>query len=186
MPPEQDVIISGGEPQSRPREGRGPHMPIDRFFHSLAEDHKDRAIGIVLSGTASDGSRGSKPSGRKTASPSLRTRPRRSSGACLTTPRPGLGFHPFARGDRQGARPDRQASLPDLKGAAAGSRPAARWRLPAGKSWEPYSDGSGPRRASIFRSIQAGHAETADPAAHGAPPNIVASGAYLNYLEESQ
>lgn len=32
--------------------------PIDRFFVSLAEDRKSLAIGVVLSGTASDGTRG--------------------------------------------------------------------------------------------------------------------------------
>ena len=35
-----------------------PSYPIDHFFESLAEDLKDKAIGIVLSGTGSDGSRG--------------------------------------------------------------------------------------------------------------------------------
>ncbi|NVN90834.1 MAG: PAS domain-containing protein [Desulfuromonadales bacterium] len=33
-------------------------LPIDIFFHSLAEDAGERAIGIILSGTGSDGSRG--------------------------------------------------------------------------------------------------------------------------------
>src|SRR5215470_7111821 len=37
---------------------RGQHMPIDYFFRSLAKDRGDRAIGIVLSGTASDGTEG--------------------------------------------------------------------------------------------------------------------------------
>ena len=35
-----------------------PHLPIDRFFRSLGEALKERAIGIVLSGTGSDGSLG--------------------------------------------------------------------------------------------------------------------------------
>jgi len=37
-----------------------PHfeLPIDIFFNSLAEDVEERAIGIILSGTGSDGSRG--------------------------------------------------------------------------------------------------------------------------------
>jgi two-component system CheB/CheR fusion protein len=37
-----------------------PHieLPIDIFFNSLAEDAGDRAVGVVLSGTGSDGSRG--------------------------------------------------------------------------------------------------------------------------------
>ncbi len=33
-------------------------LPIDVFFHSLAEDAGERSIGIILSGTGSDGSRG--------------------------------------------------------------------------------------------------------------------------------
>lgn len=36
------------------------NLPIDIFFHSLGEELKDRAIGIILSGTGSDGSRGIK------------------------------------------------------------------------------------------------------------------------------
>ena len=34
------------------------HMPIDHFFQSLAEQEKERAIGVVLSGTGSDGTLG--------------------------------------------------------------------------------------------------------------------------------
>src|SRR5215469_5104656 len=34
------------------------HMPIDHFFRSLAESQKDKAIGVILSGTASDGTAG--------------------------------------------------------------------------------------------------------------------------------
>lgn len=37
---------------------RGDRLPIDFFFHSLASDQGERAIGIVLSGTGSDGSQG--------------------------------------------------------------------------------------------------------------------------------
>jgi two-component system CheB/CheR fusion protein len=36
----------------------GLHMPIDNFFRSLAESTGQRAIGVVLSGTASDGTEG--------------------------------------------------------------------------------------------------------------------------------
>jgi|GEM_PF-33113 len=37
-----------------------PHLelPIDVFFHSLADDVGERAVGVILSGTGSDGSRG--------------------------------------------------------------------------------------------------------------------------------
>uniref|UniRef100_UPI004057A5D3 CheR family methyltransferase n=1 Tax=Candidatus Electronema sp. TaxID=2698783 RepID=UPI004057A5D3 len=37
---------------------QGLHLPIDYFFRSLAEDRKDKAVAVVLSGTGSDGSRG--------------------------------------------------------------------------------------------------------------------------------
>lgn len=36
------------------------NLPIDIFFHTLGEEHKEHAIGIILSGTGSDGSRGIK------------------------------------------------------------------------------------------------------------------------------
>jgi len=38
----------------------GRHLPIDYFFHSLAESRGAQAIGVVLSGTASDGTAGVK------------------------------------------------------------------------------------------------------------------------------
>ena len=37
---------------------RGQHLPIDNFFRSLAERIGPRAVGVVLSGTASDGTEG--------------------------------------------------------------------------------------------------------------------------------
>src|SRR5215510_11473956 len=37
---------------------RGQHRPIDYFLRSLAEEQRNRAIGVILSGTASDGTLG--------------------------------------------------------------------------------------------------------------------------------
>ncbi|MCL5743014.1 MAG: hypothetical protein M1541_03660, partial [Acidobacteria bacterium] len=37
-----------------------PHLPIDHFFRSLAQDQKEKAIGIILSGTGTDGTLGLK------------------------------------------------------------------------------------------------------------------------------
>lgn len=34
------------------------NLPIDIFFHSLGKEYKEKSIGIILSGTGSDGSRG--------------------------------------------------------------------------------------------------------------------------------
>jgi two-component system, chemotaxis family, CheB/CheR fusion protein len=46
------LILSKLEPN------RGNRLPIDFFFNSLASEQGERAIGIVLSGTGSDGSQG--------------------------------------------------------------------------------------------------------------------------------
>ena len=59
IPPNRDMTISRGVLGLGLRtEVRGHHMPIDHFFHSLAEDQKSSAIGVILSGTASDGALG--------------------------------------------------------------------------------------------------------------------------------
>src|SRR5438552_12536830 len=53
------MIISQGILRLTARtETGGYHMPIDRFLRSLAEDQGSNAIGVILSGTASDGTLG--------------------------------------------------------------------------------------------------------------------------------
>ncbi|HZU82704.1 MAG TPA: chemotaxis protein CheB, partial [Polyangiaceae bacterium] len=58
--PNADVGIDGSRLISRPqeREARKPHMAIDHFFAALASARGRRAIGVVLSGTGSDGTEG--------------------------------------------------------------------------------------------------------------------------------
>lgn len=59
LPPNSDMTISGGVLHLVKREaGRGQHMPIDTFFRSLAEDQTTNGVGVILSGTASDGTLG--------------------------------------------------------------------------------------------------------------------------------
>src|SRR5436309_16104807 len=58
IPPDRNMIISGGTLQLRPRESSGLHRSIDYFFRSLADDQGHKAIGVVLSGTATDGTLG--------------------------------------------------------------------------------------------------------------------------------
>ncbi len=59
IPPGRDMAFLGGALQLlEPSAPRGRRMPIDFFFRSLARDQLDRAIGIVLSGTGSDGTMG--------------------------------------------------------------------------------------------------------------------------------
>jgi two-component system CheB/CheR fusion protein len=59
IPPNREMgIVHGFLQLSMPNKERGQRMPIDTFLRSLAEDQAGRAIGIVLSGTASDGTLG--------------------------------------------------------------------------------------------------------------------------------
>ena len=61
IPPDRYLVINAGILRlSKPTERRGMRMPIDFFLVSLAEDMRERAIGIILSGTASDGTLGIK------------------------------------------------------------------------------------------------------------------------------
>lgn len=58
-PPGADLLIAGGRLSLTPRDRDAqPHLPIDDFLRSLAADVGERAVGIVLSGAASDGVRG--------------------------------------------------------------------------------------------------------------------------------
>ena len=59
IPPAKVMIIAGGRLLLTDRaESESLSLPIDDFFRSLAIERKRSAVGIVLSGTGSDGSRG--------------------------------------------------------------------------------------------------------------------------------
>lgn len=61
IPPDRDMTLSGNTLRlTTPTERRGKRLPIDRFFCSLAEAKKEKAICVVLSGTGSDGTQGLK------------------------------------------------------------------------------------------------------------------------------
>ncbi|MGH9609271.1 MAG: CheR family methyltransferase, partial [Bryobacteraceae bacterium] len=59
MAPGVSLSMSDGHVQADKR-GPGINLPIDHFLKSLASDNTSKAIGIVLSGTASDGTLGLK------------------------------------------------------------------------------------------------------------------------------
>jgi len=54
------VISDGHLLLFEPNEKQGLRLPIDEFFISLANDQKEKSIGIILSGMGSDGSNGIK------------------------------------------------------------------------------------------------------------------------------
>ena len=59
IPPNADMSISDGVLHLSPLSpDRGLRMPIDFFLRSLADSYQSRSIGVILSGTASDGTLG--------------------------------------------------------------------------------------------------------------------------------
>jgi len=59
IPPKKNMVIASGRLLLSSHEpNQGLNLPIDIFFRSLALDAGDRSIGVILSGTGSDGSRG--------------------------------------------------------------------------------------------------------------------------------
>lgn len=58
IPPNANLSMEGGVLKLGPRQRAGPHRSIDSFFESLAQDQRERAIGVILSGTATDGTLG--------------------------------------------------------------------------------------------------------------------------------
>jgi two-component system CheB/CheR fusion protein len=59
IPPNTTMVLEDGVLRLVPRTS-GLHLPVDAFFRSLARVQGGRAIGVILSGTASDGSQGVK------------------------------------------------------------------------------------------------------------------------------
>ena len=60
-PPAKNVAIFNRRLQlMEPVKTSAINMPVDYFFRSLSEDQREKAIGIILSGTASDGTLGVK------------------------------------------------------------------------------------------------------------------------------
>jgi two-component system CheB/CheR fusion protein len=59
IPPAFDMAYINGTLQLlEPTESHGKHLPIDFFFQTLAQDQREHAIGVILSGTGSDGTQG--------------------------------------------------------------------------------------------------------------------------------
>jgi two-component system CheB/CheR fusion protein len=60
IPPGAQMAIEQGVLRLSPRsdDAQRPHLPIDHFFRSLAAERGRQSIGVVLSGTASDGTEG--------------------------------------------------------------------------------------------------------------------------------
>lgn len=60
IPPNANLNLSKGKLNLTPRDSSGVPHPVDSFFCSLAKEQQSGAIGVVLSGTGSDGTLGLK------------------------------------------------------------------------------------------------------------------------------
>jgi two-component system CheB/CheR fusion protein len=58
IPPDTVMTLSKGALRLAPRESERKFLPIDHFMRSLAAEMQSRAIGVILSGTANDGTLG--------------------------------------------------------------------------------------------------------------------------------
>jgi hypothetical protein len=59
IPPNKAIRVADGRLKVTPRKTeKEVRMPIDQFLESLAKEEADRAVGVVLSGNRSDGTRG--------------------------------------------------------------------------------------------------------------------------------
>ena len=61
IPPVNNLLLQDGklQPTEKPKD-HSLNLPIDLFFESMAREAKEDAIGIILSGTGSDGTRGAR------------------------------------------------------------------------------------------------------------------------------
>jgi two-component system CheB/CheR fusion protein len=61
IPPHSHLTTSGGRLHlTEPVERRGVRVPIDFFLRSLADDQRERAVAVILSGTGTDGTLGAR------------------------------------------------------------------------------------------------------------------------------
>lgn len=61
IPPDKEIKVTNGHIKLTPRpDVPKVNLPIDLLFSTLAETHKENVIGIILSGSASDGTQGMK------------------------------------------------------------------------------------------------------------------------------
>ena len=170
IPPRCNLGISDGVLHTPPRPASGRNMPIDSFLRALAADRGSKALGVVLSGTASDGTLGLqaiKAAGGITFAQEMRTAkfdsmPRSAIAAGVVDfvlPPAGIARQ-LAAIARDSRGPDR-ASGGD--GAVGGCRTGQ--DTPAGAQ----------RHRSGLHALQAQHPGAAHQAAHG-PPRIRKAG----------
>ena len=167
MPPDRDMVIEGGVLQLTPRaEAHATHRPIDMFLRSLARDRPHESIGVILSGTGTDGTLGLRAI--KEAG-GAHLRPGRDGPVRWNAAKRGRGrcrrCHPVADADRRRVAPH----LPPLP-AESDEGPHAPGRFERGASlpgYPPIVERDVRRR---LHPLQACDPPPSDRAPHSAPP----------------
>jgi two-component system CheB/CheR fusion protein len=59
IPPGKNMTVAGSQLRLVPKNPHGLSLPIDLFFTSVAKEFGNRCVGAILSGTGTDGTRGS-------------------------------------------------------------------------------------------------------------------------------
>ena len=171
IPPNRDMALLNGTLQLlEPAAPRGHRLPIDFFFRSLAQDQRERAIGIVLSGTGSDGTQGVRaikgeggmamaqnPKSTEYDGMPTQRHCHRPGGLCAAGGRDAGPTHRLRRARVRKNIPSGLSSGPQIRRRAEKDLPAV----------------ARPNRSRLF-SIQAKHHRPTRRAAHGRPPNRAA------------
>lgn len=58
IPPGKNMTVAGSQLRLIPKPPHVLSLPIDLFFNSLAKEYGNKTVGVILSGTGSDGTRG--------------------------------------------------------------------------------------------------------------------------------
>lgn len=149
IPPDRYVTVKDGRlVLTHPSQARGKRMAVDELFRSIAEELGRRAIGVVLSGTGTDGTMG--------------LRAIKAAGGLAIAQDPATAAHPGM------PRSATDQNLADLTLEIA-AMPAAIARFIA----HPYSRGESNAGLVAFEIDERDEAEEADPAEIGEVISIV-------------
>ena len=181
QPPNKCVIAKEGE-LTLVRRTENLNMAIDHFFESLAEACGSRAIGIVLSGTGSDGTAGLRAIKAAGGLTFAQSEASANSMPCRAAPfGPALSMSFFRREDRP-RNPTH--CRPSLHSTPLPERRKRKRSLPAGG--RPGSDFSFAKKdGRRFYHLQAIHADSPDSAAHGYASDRTLS-RYARFLRDNE
>ena len=166
IPPRRNLGISAGVLHTPPRPASGCNMPVDAFLRDLAADRGSKALGVILSGTASDGTLGLqaiKAAGGITFAQDVQTA--KFDGMPKSAIAAGCGGLCPAAGRNRAATGGLGARCASAGRISGGDRAAG------GRGIGQDTPAGAERHGSGLHALQARHPGAAHQAAHG-PPRI--------------